>query len=97
MSTDLSAPQQVALLERALELHPQVAVRPEPFGALAYHYGNRRLVFLKHRDMVKVAHALAHHPTLGDVLAACHIAPERFPAFASAFASLLASEVVRER
>ena len=29
-------------------LHPRVALRPEPFGALAYHYGNRRLIFLKH-------------------------------------------------
>ncbi|MGZ4705982.1 MAG: mycofactocin biosynthesis chaperone MftB, partial [Acidimicrobiales bacterium] len=24
-------------------LDPRVALRPEPFGALAYHYGNRRL------------------------------------------------------
>jgi putative mycofactocin binding protein MftB len=23
------------------------SLRPEPFGALAYHYGTRRLVFLK--------------------------------------------------
>ncbi|MCY7299756.1 MAG: mycofactocin biosynthesis chaperone MftB, partial [Ilumatobacteraceae bacterium] len=43
MSTDLIAH---PLLGVALALHPQVALRPEPFGALAYHYGNRRLVFL---------------------------------------------------
>ena len=42
------------MLDRRLAVHPQVAVRPEPFGALAYHYGNRKLVFLKHRDMVRV-------------------------------------------
>ena len=24
-------------------LHPQVAVRPEPFGALLYHFGTRKL------------------------------------------------------
>ena len=35
-------------------LHPQVALRPEPFGALAYHYDTRRLVFLKHPDVVRV-------------------------------------------
>jgi putative mycofactocin binding protein MftB len=57
-----------ALLATPLELHPQVALRPEPFGALAYHYGNRRLVFLKHRDMVTVARALADHPSLADAL-----------------------------
>ena len=30
----------------AYALHPQLALRPERFGALAYHYGNRRLTFL---------------------------------------------------
>ena len=42
------------MLDRRLALDPQVALRPEPFGALAYHYGNRRLVFLKHPDVVSV-------------------------------------------
>ncbi|MFN8020880.1 MAG: mycofactocin biosynthesis chaperone MftB [Acidimicrobiales bacterium] len=85
------------LLAAALELHPQVALRPEPFGALAYHYGNRRLVFLKHRDMVTVARALADHPSLTATLDACGIAPTRRRSFALAFASLLTSEIVRER
>ncbi len=87
----------VALLDRALELDPQVALRPEPFGALAYHYGNRRLVFLKHPDMVAVASHLAEHPSLAATLAACQVAPNRWPSFASAFESLISSEVVRER
>ena len=85
------------LLERALELHPQVALRPEPFGALAYHYGNRRLVFLKHVDMVKVAENLSSHPTLQATLEACDIAPARWTSFVTAFTSLESSEIVRER
>lgn len=85
------------MLDRALELHPQVALRPEPFGALAYHYGNRRLVFLKHRDVLSVAQHLAEHPSLASTLEACDIAPERWPSFAAAFESLESSEVVRER
>ena len=85
------------MLDLALELHPQVALRPEPFGALAYHYGNRRLVFLKHRDMVTVAEHLAEHPSLSATLAACNIAPARWPSFEKAFASLQTSEIVRER
>jgi mycofactocin biosynthesis protein MftB len=85
------------LLGRALALHPQVAVRPEPFGALAYHYGNRRLVFLQHVDMVTVANSLADHPTLADALAAGGVDERRWPSFAKAFASLLESEVVVER
>lgn len=96
----MSAPastQHDQLLRTPLELHPQVALRPEPFGALAYHYGNRRLVFLKHRDVVAVARVLADHPTLAAALEACDIAPSRWPAFAAAFASLTSSEIVRER
>ena len=93
MSTDLLD----ELLSRPLELHPQVAVRPEPFGALAYHYGNRRLVFLKHPDVVRVANALAEHPSLSATLEACAIEPRRWPSFAKAVASLVDSEVIRER
>lgn len=85
------------MLDQALELHPQVALRPEPFGALAYHYGNRRLVFLKHPDMVEVARHLADHPTLSATLEACEVAPSRWPSFATAFESLKSSEIVRER
>jgi putative mycofactocin binding protein MftB len=85
------------VLDTALELHPQVALRPEPFGALAYHYGNRRLVFLKHVDMVRVAKDLGNHPTLQATLEACEIAPGRWTSFANAFESLRSSEVVRER
>ncbi len=86
-----------ALLDQPLELDPQVALRPEPFGALAYHYGNRRLVFLKHPDMVAVARRLADHASLADTLAACEVAPDRWPSFAAAFHSLLSSSVVRVR
>ena len=85
------------MLDSPLELHPQVALRPEPFGALAYHYGNRRLVFLKHVDMVRVAENLGSHATLQATLEACDIAPARWPSFAKAFESLHSSEVVRER
>ena len=34
-------------LDAAWQLHPQVSVRPERFGALLYHFGTRRLSFLK--------------------------------------------------
>ena len=57
-----------ALVDRALELHPRVALRPEPFGALAYHYDTRRLVFLKHPDIVHLVESLSAHPTLADAL-----------------------------
>jgi putative mycofactocin binding protein MftB len=94
VSTELTAH---PLLMAALELHPQVALRREPFGALAYHYGKRRLVFLNHADVVAVAGDLASHPSLAAALRGANIEPGRWPSFVTAFESLKASEVVRER
>jgi putative mycofactocin binding protein MftB len=85
------------MLDRRLELDPQVSVRPEPFGALAYHYGNRKLIFLKHPDIVAVVEALADHDTLADALGACGIAERRWPSFERALASLERSEMLHER
>ena len=82
--------------DRALRLHPQVAVRPEPFGALAYHYGTRRLVFLKHRDIVDVIDALADHPSVYEALATCGIDERRWPSFERALDSLLRSDMLQE-
>ena len=94
MSATPTAP---PLLDRRLELHPQVALRPEPFGALAYHYGNRKLVFLKHPDVVRVVHELADHATLADTLRACEIDPVRWPSFERALSALTESEMLHER
>lgn len=55
----------------AWRLHPQVAVRPEPFGALLYHFGTRKLSFLKNRIILTVVQSLADHP---DLRAACRAA-----------------------
>lgn len=87
----------LSLLDKPLELDPHVSLRPEPFGALAYHYGNRRLVFLKNHDVVAVARQLAAQPSLSAALHACGIAESRWPSFTKAFATLSESEIVRER
>jgi mycofactocin biosynthesis protein MftB len=52
-------------------LHSQVAVRPEPFGALLYHFGTRKLSFLKNRTILTVVQSLDDHP---DVRSACRAA-----------------------
>ncbi len=84
------------MLDRRLVLDPHVALRPEPFSALAYHYGNRRLIFLRHPDIVHVVSALADEPTVADALRACAIAEHRWPAFVEALESLVRSEFLRE-
>lgn len=84
-------------LESSLELHPQVAIRPEPFGALAYHYGNRRLIFLKHPDVVAVVESLDRHADVRSALDACGVESNRWPDFVRALSSLESSEIVRER
>ncbi|WP_347876648.1 mycofactocin biosynthesis chaperone MftB [Mycobacterium paraffinicum] len=57
--------------DRGWRLHPQVAVRPEPFGALLYHFGTRKLSFLKNRTILTVVRSLADH---ADVHSACRAA-----------------------
>ena len=48
-----------------------MAVRPEPFGALLYHFGTRKLSFLKNRTILVVVRSLPDHP---DVRSACRAA-----------------------
>lgn len=57
--------------DRGWRLHPQVAVRPESFGALLYHFGTRKLSFLKNTTILAIVQSLADHP---DVRTACRAA-----------------------
>ena len=81
---------------RAWRLNPQVALRDESFGALAYHYGNRRLVFLKSRMLVALVSSLEDYPSAEAALAT--LVPEaQRPAYARALARLSAAEVIDAR
>ena len=84
-------------LDTPYRLHDRVALRPEPFGALAYHYDNRRLVFLRSPDMVRVVEALADAPDLAAALDEVGIAEDRRASFISALADLEHSEVICAR
>ena len=80
--------------DRRYALHPQVALRPEPFGALAYHYGNRRLTFLKSADLVELVRGLSRHATVAEALEARGVDQERRAAYLRALATLESSEVI---
>jgi len=81
-------------VERRWRLHPRVALRPEPFGALAYHYGNRRLTFLRSPDLVALVEHLADQPSARAAFDAAGIEARRWPSFEKALTSLAAGEFI---
>lgn len=75
-------------LEGAWRLHPQVALRPERFGALAYHFGTRRLSFLQSRALLDLVCALDGHTTISQALDAAQISEVERPSYERALATL---------
>ncbi len=82
---------------RAWMLHPQVSLRPESFGALAYHFGTRRLSFLKSRTLLTVVQSLAAQPTGHDACRAAGVTPEQWGAYEQALGTLAESGMICER
>ncbi len=79
---------------QAYTLHPKVALRPEPFGALAYHYGNRKLVFLKSPRMVTLVRDLGTFATLEQALTAAGLTERSRPKYLAALNSLAQSDML---
>ena len=74
-----------------------VALRPEPFGALVYHFGNRKLSFLKSKPLVAVVETLAEHPSADATLVACGVPAAQHPAYRKALADLARSQMIEPR
>jgi putative mycofactocin binding protein MftB len=84
-------------LDRAWSLSDRVALRPEPFGALAYHFGTRRLSFLKSRTLLAVVESLADQPTGREACAAAGIPAAELPAYTRALATLAETGMITAR
>jgi putative mycofactocin binding protein MftB len=84
-------------LSRAWRKARSVALRPEPFGALVYHFGNRKLSFLKSKPLVDVVEALADHPNAVATLRACGIPDAQWPAYVRALTDLARSQMIEPR
>jgi mycofactocin biosynthesis protein MftB len=84
-------------LDRPWCLDDRVAVRPEPFGALLYHFGTRRLSFLKNATVLTVVQLLAEHPSARSACAAAGVSGGALPAYQRALATLADSKMIRER
>jgi putative mycofactocin binding protein MftB len=82
---------------RPYALHPQLALRPEKFGALAYHYGTRRLTFLKSPQLTAIVESLGEHPSVDAALDAHDVTAAQRPALLQALARLESSEVIGVR
>jgi putative mycofactocin binding protein MftB len=82
---------------RPYALHPQLALRPETFGALAYHYGNRRLTFLKSPQLAAIVESLGEHPSVDAALRAHGVTAAQRPAILRALSRLESSEVIGVR
>jgi mycofactocin biosynthesis protein MftB len=89
-----SRPAQAFDLDAAWRLHPQVSVRPERFGALLYHFGTRRLSFLKSPALLTLVTSLDSQPSARAACVQAGIGPAELPAYARALATLAASQMI---
>lgn len=76
-------------------LHPRVAVRPERFGALLYHYDTRRLSFLKEPLLLAVVERLADAPSAREACRAAGVCDAELPSYAAALATLADTAMIR--
>jgi putative mycofactocin binding protein MftB len=84
-------------LDEPSQLSDQVAVRPERFGALLYHFGTRRLSFLKDRLLLDVVRGLESQPSARDALAVAGVRRADLPRYETALAALATSSMISPR
>ncbi|WP_182379729.1 mycofactocin biosynthesis chaperone MftB [Nocardioides sp. WS12] len=84
-------------VDGAWRLSGSVALRPEPFGALAYDFSTRRLSFLKTPTLVDVVRRLGDSPTVGIALTDAQVADDERPAYIAALAGLASGGLIEEQ
>src|SRR5690348_16037088 len=84
-------------LDRPWQLHPQVSIRPERFGALLYHFGTRRLSFVKTPQLLTVLQLLEGNESAAAACAAAGVGAEQLAQYSSALATLAASSTICRR
>ena len=84
-------------LDRSWQQHPQVSVRPERFGALLYHFGTRRLSFLKSPALLSVVGSLGDAPSARAACRSAGVTEAQLPAYTAALATLAGSQMICPR
>ena len=81
----------------AWRLSGSVALRPEPFGALAYDFHTRRLSFLKTPRLVDVVRRLGDSADVGTALTDAGVPAAERPAYLAALTTLASGGLIEER
>jgi mycofactocin biosynthetic radical S-adenosylmethionine protein MftC len=81
-------------LDTRWELHPRVALRPESFGALLYHFGTRKLSFLKSPQILEIVRSLAAHGSARTALRAAGLSDDVAGPYVRALAQLADSDMI---
>ena len=76
------------MLHERWALSGSVALRPEPFGALAYDFTSRRLSFLKSPRLVRVVESLRESQDVAAALTGAGVREEQWPQYESALRQL---------
>ncbi|NOX23839.1 MAG: mycofactocin biosynthesis chaperone MftB [Actinobacteria bacterium] len=84
-------------VDRPYRINPQVAIRPESFGGIAYHHGNRRLLFLKSKTLVDVLDHLDGHESITGAVDSVTSTPRVAASLITALASLESSGIIDAR
>jgi putative mycofactocin binding protein MftB len=84
-------------LDAAWQVHPSVAIRPERFGALLYHFGTRRLSFLKTPALLDAVQRLDQSTSARVALEDAGITGDETSSYERALAGLAKTDMIRER
>jgi mycofactocin radical SAM maturase len=95
VSTDLAPQVSTAFdLDRPWRLDDRAAIRPEPFGAMLYHFGTRNLSFLKSTTLLRVLETLGEHFTAREACITAGVAESELPTYGRALATLAGSHMI---
>ncbi|HEY4017931.1 MAG TPA: mycofactocin biosynthesis chaperone MftB, partial [Pseudonocardiaceae bacterium] len=84
-------------LDRPWRLDERVAVRPERFGALLYHFDTRRLSFLKNTTLLRVVRSLGTQPSARAACVAAGVGTDELTRYGASLAKLAESRTIRPR
>jgi mycofactocin biosynthetic radical S-adenosylmethionine protein MftC len=91
VSTELTSPFD---LDRPWRLDDRAAIRPEPFGAMLYHFGTRNLSFLKSKTLLTVLRGLESAPTARAACATAGVTGSELPTYGRALSTLASSNMI---